>query len=161
MSPSRKRGLILWLDGSPLHHPALHSIHLRNLPLLNFFNDVAPNEIWLKYKNKFMRGSYFLMFRSLQNNITCFFLLLIKSSAYSSPFYRQHPSSIRISPCGLFTLELTSSSKGAFSAVARLETSGGPFFANPGVVWEGLSNVIIEVTSGDSKKMKIQYCLFQ
>ena len=140
--------------------PSIPFIFLRNSPLLNFFN-VVPNEIWLKYKNKFMRGSYFFMFRSLQNNITCFFLLLIKSSAYSSPFYRQHPSSIRISPCGLFTLGLTSSSDGALSTVARLETSGGPFFANPGVVWEGLSNVIIEVPSGDSKKMKIRYCLFQ
>ena len=150
-----------WLPPPPsTTPPSIPFIFLWNPPHLNFFN-VVPNEIWLKHKNKFMRGSYFFMFRSLQNNITCFFLLLIKSSAYSSPFYRQHPSSIRISPCGLFTLELTSSSKGAFSAVARLETSGGPFFANPGVVWEGLSNVIIEVTSGDSKKMKIQYCLFQ
>ena len=84
---------------------------------------------------------------------------------YSLHFYKKswpHPSilfqeSQTPYKSGGFTLGLTSSSEGALSAFARLEMSGGPFFANPGVVCEGLSNVTIEVSSSDSKTMKIWY----
>ena len=38
----------------------------------HFFDDIAPNEIQDKDKNKLMRENYFFMFRRFQNDVTCF-----------------------------------------------------------------------------------------
>ena len=55
------------------------SLHGQPTPFLSefltfdIFWQYRPNETGDKHKYKLMRGSYFFMFRGLQNNITCFF----------------------------------------------------------------------------------------
>ena len=42
--------------------------------LIKFLRQYWPNEVQDKHKNKSTRESCFFMFRSLQSNITCFFI---------------------------------------------------------------------------------------